>query len=354
MSDKPRLTDLDRDAWRRFATEQGHKPYRGDQVWEWIFGKGILDPDEMSSLPKDLKAAMRAELDCVPPAFDWKTDLGSTTDKLYMPLGDDDGVEAVLIMEGRRSTACVSSQLGCPVGCRFCASGLEGLQRNLTRGEILLQFLEVRRRAAELGRRLSNVVMMGMGEPLLNYRAVLSALDTMNDARGGGIGARHLTVSTVGLPHGIDKLKAEGRQYTLAFSLHAPNDELRRELVPFTGAMSIDEMIATARSYLEDTGREVTFEYVLLDGVNAEPEHAKTLVRRLSGVRGTVNLIPYNENPGLPFRRPADAKVDTFARILRAGGQKVSVRKRKGHKILAACGQLRLREKGNGPKAVEV
>lgn len=348
MSDLPRITELDRQGFRDLAERGGFRPFRGDQIFRWVMERGIRDPKEMSNAPGALRSHLLEHLDCSEPDVSWSRDEPSTTEKLYMKLPDGDGVEAVLIMEGRRTTVCLSTQVGCPVGCRFCASGLLGLRRNLSRGEIMDQFLAVRARARELGRRLGNVVMMGMGEPLLNYRATLGALDVMNHPQGGGIGARHLTVSTIGLEKGVARLKAEGRQYTLAFSLHAPDDETRARLIPFEGAMGVEALVASARSYLEDTGREVTFEYVLLEGVNSSAEHARRLAKLLKGVRGTVNLIPYNENPGLPYLRPAPARVDAFAATLRAARLKVTVRKTKGKDILAACGQLRLQELHQG------
>jgi 23S rRNA (adenine2503-C2)-methyltransferase len=342
--DLPRLTDLTRAQFRSLAEELGVRAFRGDQAFEWVMGKGVLDPDRMSNLPKAFKDALSSRFDCAAPAVEWKDDADSTTDKVFMRVRGGDGVEAVLINEGSRTTVCLSSQVGCPVGCRFCASGLLGLRRNLSAGEILDQFIAVRARSQAAGRRVSNVVMMGMGEPLLNYGAVVQALDVLNDPKGGGIGARHLTVSTVGLEKGIERLKDEKRQYTVAFSLHAPDDETRQALIPFEGALPVARLVEAAKAYLADTGREVTFEYVLLDGVNASPEHARRLARLLHGVRGTVNLIPYNENPGLPYRTPSPEATDRFADILRRHRIKVSVRKRKGSKILAACGQLRLRE----------
>lgn len=345
----PRVTELGLTECEELVASIGEKPFRAKQLFEWIAGKGVRDPEQMTNLPARLRDALRERYRCETPGFRWSVDEGSTTEKLFLPLGEDgDGVEAVLIMEGDRTTACISSQVGCPVGCKFCASGLLGLVRNLTRGEIIEQFLEVRRRSNELGRRLSNIVMMGMGEPLLNYNAVVGALEIFNHPKGGGIGARHLTVSTIGMSKGIERLKQEGKQFTLAFSLHAPDDETRQDLIPFAGALGVDGLVDAARSYLDDTGREVTFEYVMLDGVNASVEHARKLAGLLKGVRGTVNLIPYNENPGLEFRRPSDPTVDRFVDVLRAAGVKTSVRKRKGNKILAACGQLRLQETGKG------
>ena len=342
---RPRITDLDRAALEALAVEEGQPAYRGRQVWRHVIERGLTDPAQMTDLPPVFRETLARRLATRPPGLAWQRDSGTTTEKAVLTFDDGRMVESVLIMEGDRTTACLSSQSGCPVACRFCASGLLGLDRNLTSGEILDQFLALRARAAELGRRLGNVVMMGMGEPLLNIGAVLQALRVLNE--DAGIGARHITVSTVGLHKGIDRLRAEGKQYTLAFSLHAPDDETRRDLIPFPGAMTVEEIVRAAREHMEQTGREVTFEYVLLAGVNASPEHARCLSRLIAGVRGTVNLIPYNANPGMPFARPGSRDVDIFAEILRAAGIKVSVRKQKGDPILAACGQLRLRAKGD-------
>lgn len=349
MNPLPRLTDLTRAEFQAWAEKQGERPFRGDQIWRWIHGRGTLDPEAMTDLPPGVRAKLKESFVWQSPPLRWSIDEGSTTEKLFTQIEGADGVESVLIMEGDRTTACISSQLGCPVACRFCASGLLGLKRNLSSGEIVEQFHEIRRRAQSLGRRVSNIVVMGMGEPLLNYQAVVEALDVINHKEGGGIGARHLVISTVGLKKGIERLVQDKRQFTLAFSLHAPTDALRQELIPFPGALSIQELIDAAKLYLEVKGREVTFEYVLLDGVNAGPKEASELVRVLRGVRGTINLIPYNENPGLPFKRPSPESVDRFADQLRRGGLRVSVRKRKGHKILAACGQLRLQATHGGP-----
>ncbi len=339
----PPITDLTRDQFRCLAEESGNRTFRGDQVYDWVMKKGTRDPSEMSNVPRPFGDLLRSKVDCRTPEIEWNEDPRSTTDKLFMRLHDGDGVEAVLICEGRRTTVCLSSQVGCPVGCRFCASGLQGLRRNLSTGEILDQFIEARRRAEALGRRISNVVMMGMGEPLLNYDAVVRSLEVLNDPDAGGIGARHITVSTIGLAKGVRRLASEGKQYTLAFSLHAPDDQTRSQLIPFPGTLSIAELMDAAGAYLQDTGREVTFEYVMLEGVNASARQAKQLADLLKGVRCTVNLIPYNEVPSLSFRRPSPASIDRFEAILRSRRIKVAVRKRKGHRILAACGQLRLR-----------
>jgi 23S rRNA (adenine2503-C2)-methyltransferase len=341
----PRLTELSAAEARSLATECGAKPFHGDELRKWIFKRFVLSPTEMTNLPAAFRTELARRFDSRPTrAVRKEDDPGSTTEKLLLEVGAGETVECVLINEDERTTLCLSTQVGCPVRCGFCASGLFGLKRNLTTGEIIEQYAELARRAAGLGRRVSNVVVMGMGEPMLNTTALLPALAAINDPEGFGLGARHITVSTVGVRKGLEKFMAEPRQYTLAFSLHAPNDALRAEIVPFPAAMTIAEILAAARAYLDDKGREVTFEYVLLEGVNCGREHADELVRLLRGVRGTVNLIPFNVVPEQPFRRPSDAVIDAFAARLRAGGIKTTVRKRKGHDIAAACGQLRLRD----------
>lgn len=341
----PRLTELDRAAARSLAVELGGKAFHGDELLRWVFKRFVLAPEGMTNLPAGLRTRLAERFDPRPSrAVRGESDPGSTTEKALLEVGPGERVECVLIMEGDRSTLCLSTQVGCPVRCGFCASGLFGLKRNLTRGEILEQYATLAARAAELGRRVTNVVVMGMGEPMLNVTNLLPALAAMNDPDGFGLGARHITVSTVGVRKGLDRFVAEPKQYTLAFSLHAPDDALRAEIVPFPAAMTIAEILEAARAYLADKGREVTFEYVLLEGVNASRDHAEALARLLRGVRGTVNLIPYNAVAETPYRRPPDSDVDAFADLLRTRGIKTTVRKRKGHDIAAACGQLRLRD----------
>jgi 23S rRNA (adenine2503-C2)-methyltransferase len=342
----PRITELTRESAAELAATSGVPAYRAKQLLAWVFGRGVLDPSRWTDLPSNFKDAVGAAYATGDPTVTAvESDPGSTTEKFLLDVGGAETVEAVLIMEGDRSTVCLSTQVGCPVKCGFCASGLFGLKRNLTRGEILDQYLAIRNRAAALGRPVTNVVVMGMGEPMLNLGNLLPALATMNDPDGCGLGARHITVSTVGVAKGVERFTEEPRQYTLAFSLHAPDDALRGEIVPFPAAMSCAEIVDAAHRYLRAKGREVTFEYVLLDEVNCRPSHARALAELLRGVRGTVNVIPFNEVPEQPFRRPSDRVIDAFSDDLRARGLKVTVRKRKGHDIAAACGQLRLREK---------
>ena len=249
-------------------------------------------------------------------------------------------MECVLIPGRDRRTACISTQVGCGMGCVFCASGIGGVTRNLEVGEILEQLLRLRN-TLPASERLTHVVVMGMGEPLANLDALMAALGEACAPAGLGIGARHVTISTVGLPAKIRRLAEVGRAHHLAVSLHAPNDDLRRQIVPTS--VGLTEILAAADDFFARTGRQVTFEYVLLREVNDRPEQARELAALLAPRPALVNLIPFNEVAGLPYRRPTDEALAAFVEILRAAGLSVKVRKRKGAEIDAACGQLRRR-----------
>jgi 23S rRNA (adenine2503-C2)-methyltransferase len=254
-------------------------------------------------------------------------------------------IECVLIQEDDRRTACISTQVGCGMGCVFCASGLDGVKRNLSAGEILEQLVRLRN-LLHADQRLTHIVVMGMGEPLANLDALLEALEVAGAKDGLGIGARHITISTVGLPAKIRRLADLGKQYHLAVSLHAPNDLLRTRIVPTNDKTGLPDILAAADYFFERTGRQVTFEYVLLRGLNDEPAHAAELAGLLRGRHAHVNLIPFNDVQGLPYRRPSQEALDGFVARLRQGRISVKVRKRKGSEIDAACGQLRRSELG--------
>jgi len=323
-----------------FCAEHDLPKYRAKQVFEWIYDQEVYDFAEMTNLSKPLREML---------AKNWRITSGTEirrqkakdgTTKLLLQWPDEAASECVLIPEGRRRTACISSQVGCPVGCKFCASGLGGLQRQLTAGEIVEQALNIRRLCSEK-KRLSNIVLMGLGEPLANYEAVIAAIRIINAPWGLNIGARKITLSTVGLPKQIRKLAHESLQINLAISLHAPNDELRQQLIPWAKRVSIDQLIDAARYYFDTTGREVTLEYIMLENVNDQPNHAYELMRIARKMRCNVNLICYNPVSGLPFMRPSDFAVTKFAERLRSNGINVQIRKSKGLDIDAACGQLR-------------
>jgi 23S rRNA (adenine2503-C2)-methyltransferase len=249
-------------------------------------------------------------------------------------------IECVLIQEADRHTACISTQVGCGMGCVFCASGLGGLERNLMTGEILEQLIRLRN-LLPAEERLTHIVVMGMGEPLANLENLVEALGVAGAKDGLGIGARHITISTVGLPAKIRRLADLGKQYHLAVSLHAPNDPLRTQIVPTNEKTGLSAILGAADYFFEKTGRQVTFEYVLLGGLNDGAPRARELARLLHGRTAYVNLIPFNDVEGLPFRRPTDDALAAFVEILRGSGIRVKVRKRKGSEIDAACGQLR-------------
>ncbi|MFW6060135.1 MAG: 23S rRNA (adenine(2503)-C(2))-methyltransferase RlmN [Phycisphaeraceae bacterium] len=336
----------------------GLPAYRARQVLEWVYHHGIADPQRMTNLPKRERAALTERMTFLRGATVGHQRATDGTQKLLMewaaPHGHEqrlkvlgDGAlqtECVMIpsesSEGRaRKTACISSQVGCPVGCRFCASGLGGLDANLTSGQIVEQAWQLAQ--LEGVGRITNIVFMGMGEPLANFGAVTGAVRTLMASWGMAISGRRITISTVGLPTPMRRLADLQLPVTLAVSLHAPNDEVRRQLIPWAERVSVQQLIDAGRYYFEHTGREVTLEYILLRHVNDRPEHARELVEVARELRSNINLIRYNEVKGMPFDRPTQADVQRFQQILRRGGVNVHIRASRGRDIAAACGQLR-------------
>ncbi|HEX3871644.1 MAG TPA: 23S rRNA (adenine(2503)-C(2))-methyltransferase RlmN [Pirellulales bacterium] len=334
------LLDLTEEALRAWLAERGLPKYRAAQIRHWLFQTQVRSFDEMTDLPKDVRTALAADFTFWSGRVVAHRTTDDGTEKLLIEWPDHQRIECVLIREGDRRTICVSTQVGCAMGCVFCASGLDGVERNLTTGEIIEQMLLVTR-VLDSTERLSHIVVMGMGEPLANVNALLPALEAATDPKGLGISHRRITVSTVGLPAAIDRLTDTGVHYHLAVSLHAPNDALRNQLVPVNAKIGIDEVLAAADRYFEASGRRLTFEYVLLGGVNDRPSHARELVALLDGRQPLLNVIPYNPVAGLPYKTPSRHDQDRFLDILRHGGVNVQVRARKGDRIDAACGQLR-------------
>ena len=338
---------------RSFLEPHDLPGYVADQLLQWVYRHGITDLESMTNLSaatrdrlQDLLVFNRGTVVTRQDAsdgtrkvlIDWDAP-ESTLPLLDDPAARDRRTETVMIPTERRRTACVSSQVGCPVGCRFCASGLGGLDRNLTAGHIVEQVHHLQQlHGAD---RITNIVFMGMGEPLANAAAVFDAIRTLNADWGYGIGARRITISTVGLPAAIRKLESFDIPVTLALSLHAPNDELRRELIPWAEYSTIDELLDACDGWFQKTGREVTLEYILLGEVNDRAEHASELVELARSMRANVNLIRYNEVDGLPYRRPENDAVHRFQSILREGGVNTHIRASRGRDIAAACGQLR-------------
>ncbi|MFM7250495.1 MAG: 23S rRNA (adenine(2503)-C(2))-methyltransferase RlmN [Planctomycetaceae bacterium] len=318
----------------------GQPPWRAKAVRRWLFGGRAASFDDMTDLPRALRTALEGEFRIWTTTIVTHSRADDGTEKLLLALHDGQRIECVLLRDQERRTVCISSQVGCAMGCVFCASGIDGVVRNLTTGEILEQLARLARLLPP-HERISHVVVMGMGEPLANLDRLLPALAVAQDPEGFGISQRRITISTVGLPQGIDRLAAENPGYHLAVSLHAANDELRTRLVPVNKAIGLEAVIDAADRYWEASGRRLTFEYVLLGGINDSAGDARELVRLLGRRAVLVNVIPYNAVAGLPWQEPSAASRDRFIDLLRASGMNVQVRRRKGARIDAACGQLR-------------
>lgn len=343
---KPGLLELSDAELRAWLAEQGEKPLRARQLRHWLLTRAVESFEQMTDLPRSLRERLAETFVPLASRVVRSQCAGDQTHKLLVQLRDGKLVECVLIQQDNRRTACISTQVGCGMGCVFCASGIDGVERNLTPAEIIEQLLRLRNlpgpgNHADGLQRLTHVVVMGMGEPLANLDNLLEALETATSKEGLGIGARHVTISTVGLPAKIRRLADLGKQYHLAVSLHAPTDPLRTQIVPTNDKTGLDAILQAADYFFEKTGRQVTYEYVLLHGLNDDVSHARQLAALLRGRRAHVNLIPFNDVQGLPYRRPTAEALAAFTAPLRQAGLSVKVRKRKGSEIDAACGQLR-------------
>ncbi len=324
----------------------GRSRYVSDQLYDWIYKKGILDYSKMSNLSLALRDELPGLFPIEMPKVYRKQEAKDGTIKLLLELSDGSKVETVLMRYDYGNAVCVTSEVGCSMGCAFCASGLLKKERVLTAGEMVAQVLAINQILQETRERVSHVVVMGTGEPFDNYDNVLKFLKILNDPKGLGIGARHLTVSTVGLVPGIEKYAKEGYQFNLAISLHAPNQEKRAELIPAAKFYPLDKLMAAIKDYVAQTGRRVTFEYILLKDVNDSIEDAKELANLLKGTLCYVNLIPYNAVKEKPFVRSPQSRVNAFKDTLMKRGINATVRKEFGSGIDAACGQLRAKETG--------
>ncbi len=330
-----------------------HAPaYRAAQLYDWTYGKKVTSWDDMANVPSALRSTLDASLPfaTMKPVKELVTDNGDTYKVLYETF-DGQFVETVLMLYRDRATVCVSCQVGCAVGCAFCATGIGGLMRNLTAGEMVQQTVDAARRASELGRSLTNLVMMGMGEPLQNYVDTMRFIGIIHDPRGLNFGARRITISTSGVVPRIDALAAEPLQVNLAVSLHAPNDELRSRLVPINNRYPIAELMAACDRYIAATGRRISFEYALMNGVNSSDAIARELGELLRGRLCHVNVIPFNPVEMLQFERPDPEGIERFAEVLRSTGIPTTVRYSRGVEIAAACGQLRAQHERTAPVA---
>jgi len=340
----PELTD--------YVVGLGQPEFRARQLWDWMYKRYAADFAEMSNLPKPLRERLQAEalVDPLTPVAE-VVSLAKDTQKVLFQLHDGHTIEAVLMLYDKRRTLCISSQAGCAMGCTFCATAQGGLARNLTAGEIVAQVLYFARYLAsptqlpvmdaERPTHVTNIVLMGMGEPLHNYKNVWTALHRLTAEDAFGLGARNITLSTVGLVPMIDRMAEEDLQINLAVSLHAPNDELRSRLVPVNKGYDVDALLAAVQRYIAKTNRRVTFEYALMAGINDRQEEAHELAQKLQPLLCHVNVIPLNPIPDSPYQPTSDVDTQTFVQILRNHGVPATVRLRRGIEINAGCGQLR-------------
>jgi len=339
MSRDVDLAELELNELEDALESRGTKRFHARQLYRWIYRRGITDFDLMTDLARPLRARFSAEFTISTPQVVSDETSVDGTRKFVLELGDRRRIESVFIPDTPSMTFCISTQVGCAMSCGFCLTGKMGLVRNLTAGEITGQ---VRVLAAATGLLDSpfNIVLMGMGEPLHNYDNTMKALRILHSEQGLSVSPRRITLSTVGIVPGLERLAQEPMMPNLAVSLHATTDEQRTKLVPPNTKYPLADILEACRRFPLKKRSRITFEYVLLDGVNDTPEDARRLVKLLSGIKGKVNLIPLNPAPGIPYRRPSDARVDRFAQILADRHITVSVRKSRGRDIRAACGQL--------------
>lgn len=341
---KTNLLGMDRKSMQEFFTSIGEKPYRADQILKWVHFNGHTDFQLMTNISKDLRNKLAEICEVVTPEVLYEKAAADGTHKWLLRLSDGNCIETVYIPEKTRGTLCVSSQVGCILNCDFCSTGKQGFSRNLTTAEIISQvWIAVRKLSKENGlhdRAVTNVVMMGMGEPLLNFDNLIPALNLMLDDFAYGLSKRRVTVSTAGVIPALLELQKIS-DVALAVSLHAPNDELRDKIVPLNKKYPLKELMAVCRTYFKDEPRRsITMEYVMLAGVNDTPQHAKQLIRILDGVQAKMNLIPFNPFPHTDYQRSDDDTIMRFRDILMAAGLNTTIRRTRGDDIDAACGQL--------------
>jgi 23S rRNA (adenine2503-C2)-methyltransferase len=358
------LLDLEYAEVEAVLREMGQPAFRARQVWEWLYKRFVADFESMTNLPGELRRRLAERFTLAPLTV--ATEVVSQardTLKVLFSLHDGQTIEAVLMLYDERRTLCISSQAGCAMGCTFCATAQGGLARNVTAGEIVAQVLHFARyladpaaeprTAVERPTHVSNIVLMGMGEPLHNYANVWVALRRLTAPDAFGLGARHITLSTVGLAPQIDRMANEPLQIGLAVSLHAPNDMLRTSLVPVNRGHPVDDVLGAVSRYIAKTNRRVTFEYALMRGINDSPELAQELAGKLRGMLCHVNLIPLNPIPDSPYQPTTSHDAEIFAQILRDAGISTTVRLRRGIEINAGCGQLRRAQRTSATAAAE-
>ena len=345
---RPDLSDLERPALESALEERGHPRFHARQIFRWIYRRGVTDADAMTDLSRELRGSLARDFTLTTPVLARRETSADGTEKFLLRLADGRHIESVFIPDtpiadsgprDPRSTFCISTQVGCAMRCAFCLTGKMGIDRNLTAGEIVGQVRVLARELDLLSRRF-NIVLMGMGEPLHNYDQTMKALRILADEHGFEVSPRRITLSTVGLLPALERLAQEPVMPNLAISLHAPSDLQRGELVPINRKYGVADIIDACRRFPLKKRSRITFEYVLLAGVNDSPQDARRLARLVAGGKSKVNLIPLNAAAGIPFERPSDEAIDRFARIVAEHGVIVSVRKSRGRDIRAACGQL--------------
>ncbi len=340
---KTDIKSLDFDELKEFIESTGEKAFRAKQVYGWMHQKLVQSFDEMSNIPKSLRERLSEECFIESTRIAGKQVSKDGTAKFLMELSDGNKVESVLMKYKHGNSVCISTQAGCRMGCKFCASTVGGLIRNLTPSEMLGQVYEIQRTTGE---RVSNVILMGIGEPLDNYSNVVKFIRMLSDSNGINISQRNITLSTCGLVEKLRELADEGLAITVAVSLHAPDDALRRQIMPVAYRYSISSVMEACRYYIEKTGRRVTFEYSMMEGINDSSTHAGKLARLLKGLNCHVNLIPLNPVYGRMGQRPAIEGIQQFKLILEKKHINVTIRREMGSDIDAACGQLRNKDKG--------
>lgn len=335
------LSNISENELKKWLQDNNHPPYRAKQILSWIFNKWVSSPMEMKNIPIDLRKSLSDSFHYGESKIIDTENSGDMTEKILLGLADSETVENVIIRTEERTTFCLSTQVGCPVQCRFCASGIGGLVRNLTSAEIIDHLLTCCRKADS---RPDNIVFMGIGEPLLNIKNLISALEIMTDENRFGISPRRITISTSGWSKGIKQIAELKKPYNLALSLHGTDDKIRSKLIPDKFRRPLDEILDACIEYREKTGRMITFEYTLIKNINDSLDDASKLAKLAKKHRTKVNLIPFNEVDATGFERPEDDSIKAFMKILTDAGIQATCRLRKGDNINAACGQLRRRK----------
>lgn len=342
---KTSIYSLEPDELKTWLSENGEKPFRSDQILQWLYKQRVSSFDDMSNLSKELREKLEEQFTLTTLKTLIQQTSADGTMKFLFELHDGYSIETVLMKHEYGNSVCVTTQVGCRIGCTFCASTLGGLKRNLEAGEIVAQVVKVQQALDEIDERVSSVVIMGIGEPFDNYDEMMSFLRIINHEKGLHIGARHITVSTSGIVPKIYQFADEKLQINFAISLHAPNNELRGKLMPINRAYKLPQLMEAVKYYTNKTGRRITFEYGLFGGENDQVEHAIELANLIKGIKCHVNLIPVNYVPERNYVRTPKEQISLFEKTLKSKGVNVTVRREQGHDIDAACGQLRAKER---------